>query len=192
LIAPEQYGSRKHKSAISNAVTKVYTYDITQQYKLMSALCMNNLKQFYDCLVHFILSITLQSKGVTKLAVVCVFKTLQNLGNCIQTSYGNSTTTYSGTLRVFPLNGEVHGDASKGPLQGVGQGNKQAPMGWAVISTQMLEIMQEGFTTYFQVLISGKDIKYVGYSFVDDCDLLSAAVDPSDAIKNWPIICRKA
>jgi hypothetical protein len=22
--------------------------------------------------------------------------------------------------------------------------------------------------------------------------LLSAAVDPSDAIKNWPIICRKA
>jgi hypothetical protein len=68
------------------------------------------------------------------------------------------------------LNGEVHGDTSKGLLQGFGQGNKQSPMDWAVISTQLLEIMQEGFTTYFQALISGKDIKYVGYSFVNDCD----------------------
>jgi hypothetical protein len=104
------------KSANTHAVTKVYTYDITRQYKLMLAFCMHNLKLHYEHIIHSFLSITLQSMGVTKLVVVCAFKTLQNLENYIQTSYGNSTTTYSGTLRVFPLNGEVHGDTSKGLL----------------------------------------------------------------------------
>jgi hypothetical protein len=79
------------------------------------------------------------------------------------------------------LNGEGHGDRSKGPLQGLGQGNGQAPMDWAVIRTSLLEIMQEeGFTMNFQEFISGKDIKYVGFSFVNDCDLSTTALDPSN------------
>jgi hypothetical protein len=38
-----------------------------------------------------------------------------------------------------------------------------------VISTPILEIMRaEGYTTLFQALLSDEEIKYVGYSFVDD------------------------
>jgi hypothetical protein len=58
-------------------------------------------------------------------------------------------------------------------MSGIGQGNGVAPTGWAVISTPVLEAMwKEGCMTVFKALISEDEIKFVGFAFVDDTDLL--------------------
>jgi hypothetical protein len=47
---------------------------------------------------------------------------------------------------------------------------------WAVVSTPVLKVMRsEGFGTYFRACISGETIRFVGYSFVDDTDLIQSA-----------------
>jgi len=77
---------------------------------------------------------------------------------------------------VVPLPGLARGNKKKGPPQGAGQGNGAAPTMWAVVSTPMLEVMrEEGFCTVFKALISEEEIKFVGYAFVDDTDLILTA-----------------
>ena len=44
LIAKEQYGSRKQKSAIDHAFHKAVTYDIIRQHRAPAALCSNDAK----------------------------------------------------------------------------------------------------------------------------------------------------
>ena len=46
-IAPEQYGSRKGKSAVDQAVHKCLTYNIIRQTKLPGAMCSNDAKVCY-------------------------------------------------------------------------------------------------------------------------------------------------
>ena len=61
-------------------------------------------------------------------------------------------------------------------MQGVYQGNGTGPIIWAVVSSPLLQILQEdGFGTFFQTSISGKEIQIVGYAFVDDTDLIQTA-----------------
>jgi hypothetical protein len=52
---------------------------------------------------------------------------------------------------------------------------------WAVISTPVLKVMRsEGFGTFFRACISGETIRFVGYSFIDDTDLIQTAKQPND------------
>jgi len=75
-----------------------------------------------------------------------------------------------------PLLGLARGNKKKGPPQGAGQGNGAAPAMWAVVSKPMLEVMQEeGFCTIFEALISDEEIRFVGYTLVDDTDLILTA-----------------
>jgi Reverse transcriptase (RNA-dependent DNA polymerase) len=47
-IAPEQYGSRKNKSALLHATNKQLTLDITKQSRINSALMVLDAKSCYD------------------------------------------------------------------------------------------------------------------------------------------------
>ena len=90
-------------------------------------------------------------------------------------AYGDSNQSYGGDIWVVPLLGMANGDKNEGPQSGIGQGNGAAPMGWAIISTPMLDIMwKQGHCTVFKALISDTEIKFVGFAFIDDKDLLKA------------------
>ena len=55
------------------------------------------------------------------------------------------------------------------------------PMLWAVVSTPVLKVMRkEGHGTYFKACITGSEIRFVGYSFVDDTDLIQTAWSQTD------------
>jgi len=59
------------------------------------------------------------------------------------------------------------------PISGISQGNGAGPQIWAVVSTPILDILREaGFSTTFKLAISSQSISFVGYSFVDDTDLI--------------------
>jgi hypothetical protein len=90
---------------------------------------------------------------------------LQNLEHNVRTAYGDSGETYGSNLRVIPM-------------QGVYQGNIAGPLIWAVVSSPLLDIMQEvEIGTLFKLSISSQNIHFVGYAFVDDKDLIQTSRD---------------
>ena len=60
-------------------------------------------------------------------------------------------------------------------MQGVYQGNGAGPIIWAVVSSPFLQILQEDRFGTFRTAISRKEIRIVGYAFVDDTDLIQTA-----------------
>jgi hypothetical protein len=63
-------------------------------------------------------------------------------------------------------------------MHGVGQGNGAGPAIWAVVSTPLLNMLRNsGVGSFFTSPISGKDIRFVGYAFMDDTDLIQTAHD---------------
>jgi hypothetical protein len=97
-----------------------------------------------------------------------MFSMLQNLEHTICTAYGDSEETYGGDLWVIPM-------------QGVYQGNGVGHLIWVVVSSLLLDIMrEEGFGTFFKTSISSQDIRFLGYAFVDDTDLIQTSKDGTE------------
>jgi hypothetical protein len=60
-VAIEQYGSKKHMSAIDQSLNKALTFDIGRhQLRQRGALCSNDAKACYDRIAHNCASICLQ------------------------------------------------------------------------------------------------------------------------------------
>jgi hypothetical protein len=162
-IAPEQFGSRKAHKAIDQALNKVLTNDLLRQLKVPGTICSNDAKSCYDLIVHAPASLSMQRQGVPQCAVLCLFETLQNLEHYIRTAYGDSSSFYGGSHWIIPMHG-------------IGQGNGAGPAIWAVVSTPLLNMLRaSGVGSHFISPISGKDIHFIGYAFVDDTDLIQTA-----------------
>jgi len=85
---------------------------------------------------------------------------LQNLHHHVWTLYGDSEVW--GSTDIWGV-----------PVSGIGQGNRAGPQIWAVVSTPILDLLhQEGFGTAFKASISNNNISFVGYSFVDNTNLI--------------------
>jgi hypothetical protein len=164
-LAPEQYGSRNQHRAIDLAVNKVLTNDLLRQLKRPGAICCNDAKSCYDLIGHTQASISMQRLGVPKHAINCLFDTLQNATHQVRTAYGDSDFTYGG-------------ETWDKPMHGVGQGNGAGPAIWAVVSTPILNMLRsKGLGCKFISPFSSKVTKFVGYSFVDDTDLIVSMCD---------------
>jgi len=98
--------------------------------------------------------------GVPKPALVCMFSMLQNLQHHVWTLYGDSTI-WAGT-KIWAV-----------PVVGIGQGNGTGLQIWAVVSTPILDLLQEeGYGAAFKAVVSGDNIQFVGYSFANNTDLI--------------------
>jgi hypothetical protein len=159
-LAPEQYGSRKDHRAIDLAVNKTLTSNILHQLKRTGAICSNNTKSCYNLIGHTQASLAMQQVGVPKSFVDCLFTTLQQGVHKVHTWYGDSEATYSGTDILIPIHG-------------IYQGNGVGPAIWAVVSSPLLELMHsKGFGFLLFAPVSKTEIRFVGYAFVDDTDLI--------------------
>jgi hypothetical protein len=59
------------------------------------------------------------------------------------------------------------------PYSGVGQGNGAGPAVSTVVSTPVLKMMKdEGFRFMYKTSIEVKQLHFMGYSFVDDTDII--------------------
>jgi hypothetical protein len=120
-LAKEQYGSRKGRKAIDQAIHKRLTYDILRQFRAPGALCSNDAKSCYDRIVHSVAMLAYQRLGIPSPPVQCMLHTIQNMKHHIRTTFGDSTFTMSN-------------DGSLVPYQGALQGNGASPATWVVIS----------------------------------------------------------
>jgi hypothetical protein len=158
----EQYGSREGKNAIDQALNKVLSFDLIRQARMDAAMCSNDAKSCYDRIVHTIASLLTQQQNVSASACIFVFTTLQKLYHTVRTIYGASKTGYGGTLWAVPYSG-------------LGRGNGAGPVIWAVVSTPVLKMMKdEGFGFMYKTSIEGKQLHFLGYSSVDDTDIIQS------------------
>ena len=102
----------------------------------------------------------MQRQGVHPSNIVFMFTTIQKLSHTVRTEFGDSDIKFTQEVWLAPL-------------RGVGQGNGAGPAIWAVVSTPVLDLLRdEGVGAAFNLSLSGKVIKVLGYSFVDDTDLV--------------------
>jgi len=102
--------------------------------------------------------------GIPKSALVCMFKTIQNLQHHIRMLYRDLTMWARTEIWAVPV-------------AGIGQGNGAGPQIWAVVSTPILNLLrQEGYRAAFKAAIGGNQIWFIGYSFVDDMDLIQTGL----------------
>lgn len=169
-MAPEQYGSRKRHQAIDQCLNKWLTFDLSRILHIPMALCSNDANSCYDRVVHSVAALCLRRIGCPEPAVVSMFDTIQNLRHHVRSKYGDSTTAYSAN------NGPI-------PIQGLGQGNGAGPTIWALISTPILNLLRtHGFGNKITSCISGSNLHFVGYCFVDDTDLVEFPSSPIPAV----------
>jgi hypothetical protein len=161
-IAPEQYGSRRNFSAIDHCLNKRLSFDILRQYKQSGAICVNDMKGCYDRIVHSVASLCMQRWGMQEQPIRMMLHTIQNLKHYVRTSYGNSDCFFDAKL-VHPV-----------AIQGIGQGNGAGPQIWASISSLLLDILRtQQFGATFCSPISGRQMRLVGYAYVDDTDIIT-------------------
>ena len=161
LIAQEQFGSRKGKTAIDQALHKCLMYDTLRLTRKPGALCSNDARSCYDRILHSIAMLAFRRLGISSPSVECMIKTIRNMHHHIRTRHGDS---------VFTL----HCDGSLIPFQGVLQGNGAAPAIWVIISTPLLNMLRAaGNGAKFTAPISKASNLVVAFAFVDDTDLIA-------------------
>ena len=130
LLAPEQYGRRKHHRSVIAALNKRLTMDLLRMRRQPGALCSNDAKSCYDRIAHSFASIAMRRLGAHPGAIQCMLKTIQQAKHHIITAFGPSESSF--------------GSGRYPPLQGLGQGNGGTPAGWTAISTPLINMMRTG------------------------------------------------
>jgi len=160
LVAGEQYSSRNGKSTSNQSLNKRLAFNIIWQTRRAAIICSSNVKLCYDHIVHQIVAQCMYRCSIPKLTLICMFTTLQNLHHHVRTLYGNSEVW--GSTNIWGVQ-----------VSGIGQGNGAGPQIWAVVSTPILDLLcQEKFRAAFKASISNNHIAFIGYSFVDNTDLI--------------------
>ena len=66
ILAKEQFGSRKHKSAIEHAINKRLTLDISRQNKSTCIYIANDAKSCYNRILLMVAYLAMRASGVPK------------------------------------------------------------------------------------------------------------------------------
>ena len=169
LMAEEQYGSRKAKSAILHALNKRLSTDYIRQYKIPAVYCANDAKACYDRILHLVAYLTMRMFGIPKEAAICSIVGLMEMEHHIRTVYGDSDEYYGGTKWQEEHQMNPHGN---------GQGNGNGPSLWAAISSPLLYILRsEGYGISFKSPMSMIAFRLAAFGFVDDMDYIQANED---------------
>ena len=123
---PEEIYSKQGETSDDGLLAKVLLYDVVWQSRCSAALSLINATNCYDSIAHTITSLVFQAFGVTGKAVEAMLTAIQEMKYFLRTSYGDSRNYRDSTIDI--------------KFQGLCQGSKAAPEGWAVISIMILGV----------------------------------------------------
>jgi Reverse transcriptase (RNA-dependent DNA polymerase) len=173
-LAPEQFGSRKKKSAIVHAINKQITTDIIRQEKRDFCVVILDAKGCYDRITPMYAAFAMRRQGATPQMVNVIFETIAEMQHSIRTSYGDSKLTYRQTNERF---------------HGILQGNGAGPTIWALISSTLLDRLRHRGIGVIIPTSSGYKLQIPAFAFVDDTDILqeleTGKPSPQDAVNEW-------
>jgi hypothetical protein len=174
-IATEQY-SRPNRAAIDHALNRALTFDHFLYMRQPYCLASCDLEGCYDRIIHTAAALALRRVGVQPQKLNAMFTSIQKMVHKIRTIFGDSDTTYGGE--------EIEDDWSNFP-QGILQGNACGPQIWSILSSIIFEILSKrGFSVHFCSSLSKSLFTLLGFSYVDDCDLLQAKDTPEETIQS--------
>ena len=93
-LAPEQYGSRKEKSADIQALNTRLFHDLTTLKWKPSTSTFADIVSNYYFVFHSITYLSMQHANTPKELIMCKITTLQNMEHSVRTALGESETTY--------------------------------------------------------------------------------------------------
>ena len=96
LLAKEQYGSRKEKSAVQHALNKRLVLDNIRLTKTPAVYCANDAKSCYDRIILMVAYLTLRRYGISENTAKCTISVLMEMKHHIQTVHGDSKLYYGG------------------------------------------------------------------------------------------------
>ena len=164
LLAEEQYGSRKAKSALEHALNKRLIIDSTRQTKTDCIYIANDAKSCYDRILMMVAYLSMIEMGIDDLVARSSIACILEMEMKIRTTYGDSDITYGGEKWI------------KLP-HGCGQGNGYGPAIWACISSPLLKILKkQGHGAEITSPITLKTLLLSAISFVDDTDMVETAL----------------
>jgi hypothetical protein len=157
-VAPEQFGSRKRKSAINHAINKQLTIDILRQEHRAFVLILLDARSCYDRISPPVASLSMKRQGAPNNCVALMFNTIQAMEHFIRTTYGDSDISYSSTVEQ--------------PFHGVLQGNGAGPTIWALVSTPLLDRLRVKKCGVAIISMDETVFQIPAFAFVDDVDLI--------------------
>ena len=182
-LMPEEIFSKKGKTADDGSLGKQLVYDIIRQSRCAAAVSSIDAANCYDSVAHAIVSLCFQAFGVPVNAVESMLTTIQNMKYFLRTAFGDSKGFRGSTICI--------------KFQGLCQGSRAAPGGWAVISITILGAhKREGHGGHFICPVTKVREHLAAILFVDDTDLLhiNMELDESanqvhaamqDSIESW-------
>jgi hypothetical protein len=170
ILAPEQYGSRKEKSAQDQALNKRLMFDIARQSKKPMVLVANDAKSCYDRIVHIMVMLCARRTGLDLEPILSMIDTIQLMAHQIHTAYGSS-------LGYGP-------DDWDAPFQGILQGNQFGPPSWCIVSTPLFDMLRaEGYGLRLCSPMTNTILHLAGLGFVDDTDTCQNEKRPNETGK---------
>ena len=174
LMATEQY-SRPGRSAIDHALNRILVFDHFKYQRTPFCLASSDLKGCYDRIIHIAAYLAMRRVGVRRPKLIAMFKTIQHMIHKIRTAFGDSESTYGG----------IDLEEWENYAQGVLQGNASGPQIWSILSSVIFDILHSrGYSVTFCNCLSKSMFSLLGFSYVDDCDLLQAQSNPRDTLSS--------
>ena len=159
-LPKECYGSRKAHRAIDVATNRALTLDVVRQKRVPASVASTDCSNCYDRLAHNMTSLACQRLGVAVEITVCLLTTIQLMRFFLRTAYGDSKGYYGGRSLV--------------PFQGACQGNGGGPGMFLSLSIVIVKVMYaNGHVAILVRAISGLEVRFMGFLFVDDTDLVT-------------------
>ena len=162
-VVEEQHGSRKHHQAGLLLLNKVLVEDLFRLSRYSGCYAMNDAKGCYDRIDHTIAILVLMVFGVLWMIAPNMFFVIQQACHRIKTGYGVSRPVYGN-------------EDANNPIAGIGKGNGLGPSLWCLISTIIIKCYKrKGHNFTIITPISNRTVSLLGFSFVDDADLVTVA-----------------
>ncbi len=158
-LMPEEIFSKRHRMADDRTLCKTLFCDLARQARAPAAIASVDASICYNRIAHAIASLVSQAFGVPITAVESMLETIENMKFFLQMGFEDSTNFSGGGIRI--------------KTQGMCQGNRASPAGWAVISICIPNAhSRKGHGAKFVCPITKLEKHLSAILNVDDTDLL--------------------
>jgi hypothetical protein len=166
-LMPDEIYSKKNWMADNGTLTKTLFFDTAWQARASAAIVLVDASNCYNMISHAIASLVFQAFGVPESAIESMLGTIESMKFFLGTSLVDSKWFAGGGVSI--------------KVQGLLQGNRASPAGWAVISIVILRAHgKKGHSATFQCPITYLSANILAILYVDETDLLHINLDKDE------------
>jgi hypothetical protein len=179
----EEIYSKCNRMADKVTLTKVIAYDIIWQMQCSADIALVDADNYYNRIACAIASLVFQVFGMPATAAESMLTTIQEMKFFLPTGFGDLTDFASSKCEI--------------KTQGLCQGNRASPAGWAVVGICLISVhKKKGHGAHFLCPILKLKSHITGVIYVDNTNLIHFCMDKyedkldtlhglQEAIVNW-------